>query len=455
MDLSSYSFWLACKPRVKTGSASSIPDIEDLPRVSNRGRLATEFSSDVSHGLNKLIIALRRLSIRQEDVVLKPNADDVAPHKDSDSVHGKLVAPRRQYFPSPVRKQACPVLRGEREGTHSWHHCTETEAVIEPEVSRIAFEYAFVSIAIELVDLTDLGDLELERGAPLQYCLDVLLEQVLGIYVGHRALVPALWMVEVPGSSGDRKEILLWLQLVERKPLLVIRPDKLVRVRIASHAESIGCLDQNVAFVPDPFDDLAEHADIAGRSFVGRARMDVHHRCPRLVALMRRFSDFCGRDRHLGADPVLLRAAVDGGENDELLCSGQVLLLVLTFSCWLGRSGRHQHRRSQCCRHACILSIRACPLHSMGIRSTSKLKVRHETAALRDFGAASDGFGTPSGDEVRVRVDCGQAMLGRQRHDWNSSHRKMRPASRCESKPDGIFGKDRSIETSLEETAQA
>src|SRR5438874_1713986 len=47
--------------------ASSVPDIEDLPRVSNRGRLATEFSGDVSHRLNKLIIALRRLSIRQVD----------------------------------------------------------------------------------------------------------------------------------------------------------------------------------------------------------------------------------------------------------------------------------------------------------------------------------------------------------------------------------------------------
>src|SRR5262249_54863176 len=327
MDLLLPFVWLACNPRVKTGSASSVPDIEDLPCVSNRGRLATEFSGNLRHRLNKLVVALRRLPIRQVDVVLKPNADNIDPHNDADGVHGKLVAPRRQYLPSPVRKEACPVLGGEREGAHGWDHCTETEAIIEPEVSRIAVEYAFASIAIELVDLTDLGDLELERGAPLQYCLDVLLEQVLGVYIGHRALVPALRMIEVPGSGGDRKEILLWLQLMQRKPLLVIRPDKLVRVRIASHAESIGCLDQNIALVPDPFDDVAENADIAGRSFVGRARMDVHHRCPRLVALMRRFSDFCGRDRHLGAVPVLLRAAVDGGENDELLCSGQVLLL--------------------------------------------------------------------------------------------------------------------------------
>src|SRR5215831_18836358 len=207
--LSSHSLWFASRPRVKTDSASSIPDIEDLPRVSNRGRLATEFSGDVSHGLNKLIVALRRLPIRQVDVVLKPNADNVAPHNDADGVHGKLVAPGRQYLPSPVRKDACPVLGGEREGAHGWHHCTETEAVIEPEISRIAVEYAFVSIAIELVDLTDLGDLELERGAPLQYCLDVLLEQVLGIYIGHRALVPPFGMIEVPGSGRDRKQILL------------------------------------------------------------------------------------------------------------------------------------------------------------------------------------------------------------------------------------------------------
>src|SRR5262249_36313219 len=280
---SSFLAWILLpfiRPRVKTGSASSVPDVEDLPRVSNRGRLATEFSGDFSHGLNKLIVALRRLPIRQVDVVLKPNADNVAPHNDTDGVHGKLVAHGRQYLPSPVRKDACPVLGGEREGAHGWHHCTETEAVIEPEISRIAVEYAFVSIAVELMDLADLGDLELERGAPLQDCLDVLLEQVLGIYIGHRALVPPFGMIEVPGSGRDRKEILLWLQLVQRKPLLVIRPDKLVRVRIASHAESIGCLDQNVTLIPDPFDDVAEHADIAGRSFVGRARMDVHHRRP-------------------------------------------------------------------------------------------------------------------------------------------------------------------------------
>src|SRR5436309_2779266 len=98
---------------------------------------------------------------------------------------------------------------------------------------------------------------------------------------------------------------------------------------------------------------------------------------------MRRFSDFGGRDRHLRAVAVLLRAAIDGGENDELLC-GQVLLLSTILSCWLGRSGRRQDRPSECCRHACILSIRACPLHSGGILSTRKLKVRHETAALRD-----------------------------------------------------------------------
>src|SRR5262245_31347001 len=109
---------------------------------------------------------------------------------------------------------------------------------------------------------------------------------------------------------------------------------------------------------------------------------------------MRRFSDFGGRDRHLGAVAVLLRAAVDGGENDDLLCSGQVLLLSTDFVVVVGplwAASRSALWNAAAMPASCQLEhVRST---AGGTRPTRKLKVRHETAALRDFGPASDRFG--------------------------------------------------------------
>src|SRR5438034_7537345 len=79
---------------------------------------------------------------------------------------------------------------------------------------------------------------------------------------------------------------------MERQSFLVGRPDEFARRGITPDAEPIGRLDQDVAFIPDPFDDVAKDLQVAGGTLVFRAGMNVHDRGASLVARVRRIGDF-------------------------------------------------------------------------------------------------------------------------------------------------------------------
>ena len=119
------------------------------------------------------------------------------------------------------------------------------------------------------------------------------------------------------------EEVLLWLDGMQRQPLGVVWPHIFIGLRIAANAKSVRCLNENVAFVPDALDDVAEDLDVAGRPLVSAAGVDVDHRSAGLVALVRGVGDFGGRNRDFGAVAILLCAAVDRGQYDKLLCGRQ------------------------------------------------------------------------------------------------------------------------------------
>jgi len=139
-------------------------------------------------------------------------------------------------------------------------------------------------------------------------------------------------MIEVPGSGGDGEQVLFRLDGMQRESFFVLWPHIFVGLRIAANTKSVRRLDEDVALIPDPLDDIAEDLDVAGRSLVGGPRMDVNDRRACLVALVRCFSDFGRRDWHVRTIPVLLRTSVDRGKNDEFF-SGSQSHLPIVLNC--------------------------------------------------------------------------------------------------------------------------
>ena len=116
---------------------------------------------------------------------------------------------------------------------------------------------------------------------------------------------------------------------MQRESFFVLWPHIFVGPRIAANTKSIRRLNQDVALIPDPLDDIAKYLDVAGRPLVGGPRMDVNHRRTGFVALVRRFGDFDRRDRHVRAVPVLLRASIDRGKNDQFFSRSQSHLPIV------------------------------------------------------------------------------------------------------------------------------
>src|SRR6187431_2201977 len=97
-----------------------------------------------------------------------------------------------------MRKQTVAVFDRHRQSTHGRRHGAKSKTIIKPQVLCIAVEDAFAGESIELMDLADFGNLEFQRRAPLQHRLDILLEEMLRIYICHSAAISALRMVEIP-----------------------------------------------------------------------------------------------------------------------------------------------------------------------------------------------------------------------------------------------------------------
>ena len=125
---------------------------------------------------------------------------------------------------------------------------------------------------------------------------------------------------EVGRAGGDAEEVGGRVELDEREPLLVGRPDRLAGHRIAADADPIRRLDQDVRALADPPDDVAEHGEVARVPAVLVAGVNMDDRRAGLAAQACVLGDLLRRDRDVRAVATHLHAAVDGGDDHQRLC---------------------------------------------------------------------------------------------------------------------------------------